>query len=92
MDPVFFGETFDQVISMLPDALHKIAGNADVKRSISLAGENVNGGLQDLWLLEGALSPLQQIFGPTDFSNQRLEFWLVAVLVEELPHQPEVLR
>ena len=66
MDPVFFGETFDQVISMLPDALHEIAGNADVKRSISLAGEDVNGGLQDLWLLEEALNPLQQIFAPAE--------------------------
>lgn len=90
MDAVFFGETLDQVISMLPDALHEIAGNADVKRSISLAGEDVNGGLQDLWLLEGALNPLQQIFGPADFCNQWLQFWLACVNAIKVPHVPQV--
>lgn len=38
-----------------------------------------------------AVRQYQQVLGPTDFSNQRLEFWLVVVFVEKLPHRPQVL-
>ena len=30
---------------MLPDTLYQIAGDADVKGSVALAGQDVNGGL-----------------------------------------------
>lgn len=33
-----------------------------------------------------------EILGPTDFSNQWLEFWLALILGVELAHVPEVLR
>ena len=66
MHAVFFGETFNQIIFMLPDALYELAGDADVKRTVALAGKDINGGLQDLWLLEDALKLLQHAFGPAE--------------------------
>ena len=33
-----------------------------------------------------------EVLGPTDFSNQWLEFWLALILGVELAHVPEVLR
>jgi len=32
------------------------------------------------------------VLGPTDFSNQRLEFFVAVIGEVELPHVPEILR
>ena len=67
MHAVFFGKTFDQIIFMLPYALHEVTGDADVKRTVALAGENVNGGLHDARVFENESRRLllcQPVFDP----------------------------
>lgn len=42
MDIIFRGEPFGYAVFMLAHALDKIGGNASIKRSCRLAGENIN--------------------------------------------------
>jgi len=39
---IVLGETFKDLVLVLPDALSKVRGHADVERSIALAGQNVD--------------------------------------------------
>ena len=43
---------------------------------------------------EGVLTLAQnnQVLGPTDFSNQRLEFFMAVISEIKLPHIPQILR
>ena len=42
MDSVLFGEPFDHIILVLPNSFRKIAGYADVKRSIAFTGQDID--------------------------------------------------
>ena len=44
VDVVFFRETFDHVVLVLPDPLDQIGGNSDIERAVALAGEDVDAG------------------------------------------------
>jgi hypothetical protein len=46
MNAVFLREPFRKIVLVLPNALNKIGGHADIKRAVSAAGEDV-----DAWLL-----------------------------------------
>ena len=59
---------------MLPDALREVAGDTYVERTVALAGEDVNGGLHDLWLFYDSSKTIRHAFGRADFWNQRLQF------------------
>jgi len=39
---IFLGESGRQPLSMFPNALNKIVGNADIKRAVALACQNIN--------------------------------------------------
>ena len=52
MNCIFFGEAFNQIVFMLPHALHQVAGHTDVERAVAFTGKDVNGWLHGLWLLE----------------------------------------
>jgi hypothetical protein len=38
MHAVFFGETLNRIIFVLPDTLYQVASHANVKRAVALAG------------------------------------------------------
>lgn len=42
MDTVLPGKTINQIILVFPDTLWQIAGHPDLKRTITLAGKDVN--------------------------------------------------
>lgn len=45
MDFIALSEAFDHVISMFPDAFDQIGCNANIKRAIAVAGQNIDAGL-----------------------------------------------
>lgn len=45
MHRIFLGKSGRQLVAMLPDSLHQIAGHADVERAVALTGKDVGGGL-----------------------------------------------
>jgi len=62
MDVVAFGETFHQVVLVLPHSLGEVRGHADIQRAVPLACQNVHSRLFAHWRIPGyRLSPVRRL-------------------------------